>query len=395
MGRLNPQKLDAIANWMRDNADKGRIAGSSILLLQDGAPRLFHAAGQRSISRQLPYETGTLTRIYSMTKPVTTVVALQLVSEGRMDLRQPVSDVLPEFSDCRALRPDATSVEQTEPAPCPTLFQLLVHTSGMTYNFNPGLLAAHYLDQGISFEPENGALRAMVRRVAGMPLAFQPGTRWEYSVGLDVMGAVIEEVTGQSLDRVFRERVFDPLGMDDTFFIVPEDRLADMADCYTCTAEDPLKLFDAGQTSVFGPNPERTFSGGGGLVSTLEDYGRFAEALRRNGQFDGGTLLSETVVAGMKRNRLGVEISEMGPTSFAEMPMTGLGFGLGGAVVVSPDRLDWASSAGDFGWGGIAGTYFWIDPVHQITCVFFTQIIPSGCHPLRPELKALVHAALE
>lgn len=393
MQTLDPEKCAPIRDWMRSNHERGRIAGSSILLAQNGRILMQHAEGKMSLARDLPYKIDTLTRIYSMTKPVTSVVFVQLVQEGLLSLKQPVSDFLPEFSQFHALINGAERIDQTEPAPAPTLFQLMVHTSGLTYGFNTGLLADHYRDHHIHFEPESGGLQATVKRVAQQPLAFQPGTRWEYSVGIDILGAVIERVTGKPLDKVFQERIFDPLGMQDTFFTVPESRLPELADCYVFEPDDPLKLFDLGEKSVFGPRKDRTFAGGGGLVSTLHDYFRFAEMLRLAGSIEGVEILPTSTVQKMKRNHLGCEIAEMGPTSFAEMPMGGVGFGLGGAVVLDPKRSGMAGSVGDFGWGGMAGTYFWIDPVTQVTCIFFTQLIPSGAHPLRSELKALVHSA--
>ncbi len=394
MQKLDRNKLDPIKQWMRSNTNQGRVAGSSILIAQSGQIAMLHADGKRSLARNLPLKIDTLTRIYSMTKPVTAIAVMQLVNQGVLALEQPVSDVLAEFSSCEALVKDATSVDQTEPAPPPTLLQLLLHSSGLTYGFNEGLLPDHYRDNGISFEPESGGLRSMAKRVATQPFAFQPGTRWEYSIGMDVLGAVIECVTGQPLDQVFQERIFDPLNMKHTYFTVPDSRLAELADCYAFSEEDPLRLFDSGQDSIFGLRDNRMLAGGGGLVSTLRDYFRFAEMLRLDGSLDGTEILPTRLVQSMKQNQLNCEIADMGPTSFAEMPMAGVGFGLGGAVVLEPKRSGMAGNVGDFGWGGMAGTYFWIDPVTQVTCIFFTQLIPSSAHPLRSELKALVHNAL-
>lgn len=399
MQRIDPDRLTPITDWMRRNdgqADpaKRRIAGSSILLAQAGQILLHKASGKRSLARDLPYQLDTLTRIYSMTKPVTSVVLMQLVTEGAVSLDQPVSDFLPEFSSPNALINGATDVSQTAPCPPPTLRQLMLHISGLTYGFNSGLLPSHYAAEGINFEPASGPLRQMVRRVADTPLAFAPGTGWEYSIGIDIIGAVIEVVTGQSLDVVFQSRIFDPLGMTDTGFVVPQDQLPRLADCYHVTETDPLALFDATPSSAFAPRVNRMLAGGGGLVSTLTDYFRFAEMLRLDGTLDGVQILPGAVMRDMKRNHLPGQIADMGPTSFAEMPMTGVGFGLGGAVILSPEATGMAGSIGDFGWGGLAGTYFWVDPVTQITCIYFTQLIPSGAYPLRAELKSLVHAAL-
>lgn len=391
---MDPARLARIADWMASYRERRRYAGSSVLIRRRGEEAYFAADGHRSIEKNLAYERDTITRIYSMTKIVTSVVVGQLLERGELYLDTPVSAFIPAFKDMRALVPGATSGDQLEPAPVPTLHQLLTHTSGMTYSFNPGLAAQLYAEEKVDFGPRVRSLASMCDKAAAMPLSFQPGTRWEYSVGIDIIGRVLEVVTGQSLDRVFAERIFEPLGMKDTFFGVPEDRIDRYADCYTLTEENSLKRLDAAEDSAFLARNVTCFSGGGGLCSTIDDYMAFGEMIRNGGLHGKARLIGPRTLAFMRRNQLSGDIASMGAETFSEMPMTGMGFGIGGGVVLDPGRARSPGSVGDFGWGGMASTYFWTDPVEDMSVVFFTQLVPSSSYPSRAELKALVHGAL-
>ncbi len=393
-----PERLNRIDTWMQRYIDDGKFAGSSVLVARHGEIVHLATCGQRSIERGQSFDIDTIVRIYSMTKPITSVVAMMLVEKGEFNLDAPVDRFLPEFRNCSALIDGATDIDQYEPAPSPTIHQLLTHTSGMTYDFNEGVLANAYAAQAMNFSSRTGAVQGNLAdktvALAAMPLAFQPGSRWEYSVGIDVIGRVIEVVTGKSLAQVFQEEVFDPLGMVDTGFAVPTQLINRFASCYSYTPANTLQLTDDAETSEFLAGQITTWSGGGGLVSTLADYFRFTEMLRCGGALDGVRLLSPRTLDFMRRNHLKGDIASMGPKSFAEMPMEGMGFGLGGSVVLDPARQRTPGSVGDFSWGGMASTLFWCDPVEQITTIFFTQLIPSNIYPNRAELKALVHAAL-
>ena len=391
---FDPKRLLRIDDWMQRCIDGGRFTGSSVLIARDGEIAHLGCAGLASVERNLPYQRDTIVRIYSMTKMIVSTGFMQLFEKGMIHLDTPVSDLLPEFSNCHALTPGATSVDQTEPVAAPTLHDLLTHTSGLTYGFNPGILAEHYAAHGLDFGPDSGGLEAACKRVASAPLAFRPGTSWNYSVGIDVIGRVIEVLDGRALDVYLREEIFEPLGMVDTGFDLPHDKIDRFADCYTKTDEDSRLCTDKAASSTYLSGQVETFSGGGGLLSTLDDYFRFGEMIRQGGRVGNDHLLSPRTIAYMRRNHLPGEISSMGPSSFAEMPMDGLGFGIGGGVVLDPARTRMAGSVGDFGWGGMASTYFWSDPVERLTGIYFTQLIPSSSYPNRAELKALVHGAL-
>ena len=391
---FDQERLKRVDDWMQRCIEDGRYTGSSALIARNGEIAHLSCAGLSSPERDLPYARDTIARIKSMTKMVTTVGFMMLVERGLIHLDAPLSAILPGFENCHALVAGAERADQVEPVDCPTLHHLLTHTSGMTYGFNPGVLAQHYADIDLDFGPATGGTAAVCRRVAEQPLAFRPGSSWEYSIGIDVLGHVIEVIDGRPLDQYLWQEIFEPLGMVDTDFEVPLNKVERFADCFVKMPDNPLADFDKVVDSPYLASGPRTFSGGGGLVSTLDDYFKFGEMVRQHGRFDDGDLLSPSTFAFMRRNHLKGEISSMGPSSFAEMPMDGMGFGLGGAVVLDPARCRMPGSVGDFGWGGLASTYFWTDPEKQLTVVYFAQLIPSSSYPNRAELKALVHAAL-
>lgn len=397
---FDTNKLGRIGDWMQTYVDRKRFAGCSVLVAQGGQEVYFDAKGTRDIETGQPFTRDTIARIYSMTKPVTSVAIMMLAERGLFHLDAPVSDFIPAFANMRCLIDGATGPDQTEPCQTPTLHQLLTHTSGLSYPFNPGITAKAMDEADILFRADQGSLAQMTDRLAALPLSFHPGTRWEYSVGIDVLGRVIEVVSGKSLEAFLVDEILGPLGMDETRFSVPtggQDRFASLytplaGSAYGMNAAKPdtpvLRCVDKPENSPF-LNAEM-HSGGGGLVGTIDDYLKFTEMLRTGG----AGLLSPKTLDFMMRNHLPGDIASMGPASFAEQPMEGMGFGLGGAVVLNPGRVRVPSSLGDFSWGGMASTFFWIDPVLDLSVVFFTQLAPSSSYPARPQLKALIHGAM-
>ncbi|MEP1765156.1 MAG: serine hydrolase domain-containing protein [Sulfitobacter sp.] len=393
-------RLNRIGDWMQTYIDARRFAGASVLVAQGGREVYYNDCGLRDIETGAAFHRDTVARIYSMTKPVTSVAIMMLAERGLFHLDAPLSDFIPAFSDMQCLRDGATSIDQTVPCATPTLHQLLTHTSGLSYGFNVGLLGEAMAEQKIQFHGNACSLAEMCDRTAALPLAFAPGKRWEYSVGIDVLGRVVEIVSGKTLEQFFVDEIFAPLGMDETRFSVVETAKDRFAACYTPlagdafsvgkveTARDTLRLIDGSDKSPFlEPQIE---SGGGGLVGTIDDYLKFCEMMRTGG----AGLIGPQTLAFMMRNHLGCEIADMGPSSFAEQPMEGMGFGLGGAVVLDPGRARAPGSVGDYSWGGMASTFFWIDPVLDLSVVFFTQLIPSSSYPARPQLKSLVLGAM-
>ena len=400
---FDPARLERINAWMDRYVEDRRFAGSSVLIARGGEEVWFNAAGLRSVENDLPFERDTVARIYSMTKPITSAAIMMLVELGLFHLDAPVSDFIPAFRDMRALVPGATRIDQTEPARVPTLHQLMTHTSGMTYAFNPGLAAKEMEQHRIDFHGLT-PLAEMADRAAALPLAFQPGSRWEYSVGIDILGRVVEVVSGLSLGEFLKTHIFEPLEMTETSFIVRPDQVDRFASLYTPLSGSPialnekksggdtLRLADEAGSSAF--EKPACESGGGGLVGTIDDYMKFVEMLRRGGTAGDTRLIGPKTLAFMMRNHLPGDIASMGPKSFAEQPMEGMGFGLGGSVVLDPGRVRVPGSVGDFSWGGMASTMFWLDRELDMSVVFFTQLSPSSSYPCRAELKALVHQAL-
>ena len=400
---FDPARLDRIADWMQGYVDERKFPGCSVLIEGQGTERYFHATGARDIETGAPFLRDTIVRLYSMTKPVTSAIFMMLVEEGKVHLEARLSDYVPAFADLHALVPGATSIDQTEPAQAPTMQNLLTHTSGLTYAFNPGPVPKAMEEAEVFFAPAQGTLAAMTDKLASLPLAFQPGTRWEYSVGIDVIGRVIEVIEGKPLDQVFRERILVPLDMVDTHFAFQDATLERCAHLYTPLAGNAMGLNDAvrgSDTLRLADDVENSqlcrttlFSGGGGLVGTIDDYMAFCRFLQ-SGQAGDMRLLAPSTLRFMQSNHLGCEIAAMGPQSFAEQPMRGMGFGIGGAVVLDAGRAGTPGHMGDYSWGGMASTFFWIDPVADLSVVFLTQLSPSSSYPGRPQLKALVHGAL-
>lgn len=376
--------------------DDGRLPGWLMLVSRRGEIAHLSAYGARDMASGAPVETGTLFRIYSMTKPVTSVAAMMLFEEGAFELTDPVSRFIPSFAEMRVYEQGPAAKPVTRPATEPVrIWHLLTHTAGMVYGFqHVSVVDEIYRSSGFDRGTPRGlGLAEAVDRMAELPLLFEPGTEWNYSVATDVLGRVIEVASGRSLDRFFAERIFEPLGMTDTAFSVGEEDLDRLATLYIPNREGlavPLNVRDAAQREP------RLLSGGGGLVSSAADYHRFTQMLLRGGELDGVRLLGPRTVAYMTRNHLpgGADLEDFGRPVYSEVSHGGMGFGLGFSVVQNPARARTLVSTGEFSWGGAASTFFWVDPVEQVTAVFLTQLLPSGTHPIRSRLRQLVGQAL-
>lgn len=400
MSRFDTDRLNRIKGWMQGYVDARRYPGASVLVAQGGQEVFYHDCGLRDVAGGLPWQRDTVARIYSMTKPITSAALMLLVERGQIHLDQSIAKYIPGFKDARCLVPGAVDLSQTEPCMPPTLHQLLTHTSGVSYSFNPGVVPVAMHENKLDFGPGQKTLEEMAEHHSKLPLAFRPGTQWEYSVGIDLIGRVIEVVSGKTLGAFFEEEILGPLGMDETRFNVP-DGVGDRFAClYTPLAGDSFDLNakeksseTLRQTDDAENSPylnTKMQSGGGGLVGTIDDYLKFTEMLRSGGK----GILSPHTLRFMMNNHLAGDIASMGPQSFAEQPMDGMGFGIGGAVVLDPSRARVPGSVGDFSWGGMASTFFWVDPVHDLSVIFFTQLAPSSSYPSRSQLKALIHGAL-
>jgi len=383
--------------------DDGRLNGWLLAISRHG--KIVHVShyGHRDKEAGLEVTPDTLWRIYSMTKPVTSVAAMMLYEEGRFELTDPVSKFIPAFKDMRVFTGGSDQRPVTVPATEPVrVHHLLTHTSGLTYGFHRvHPVDAMYRAAGFELgDPPNVTLAEACDIWASMPLLFQPGAEWNYSVGTDVLGRVVEVASGQSLDEFFAQRILEPLGMTDTSFGAKPDDLPRLAALYGRGALDGKAARMDGLGAAARKKPVM-LSGGGGLVSTAGDYHRFMQMLLPTedspaGELDGVRLLSPRTVAYMGRNHLpgNQDLATFGRPLNAESPQVGTGFGLGFAVVIDPPRLKVVCSEGELSWGGAASTAFWLDPAEELTVSFFTQLIPSSAHPIRPQLRQLVYQAL-
>jgi CubicO group peptidase (beta-lactamase class C family) len=319
-----------------------------------------------------------------------------LWEEGAFELKDPVARFIPAFEDVRVYVRGSAQKPLTAPAAEPVrLWHLLTHTSGLTYGFHH----AHPVDEmyrAAGFEwstPAGPDLAACCEAWARMPLLFEPGTEWNYSVASDVLGRVVEVVSGQSLDAFFAERIFAPLGMRETGFHVAEADAGRLAALYTPDPSTGRAVRNDGMGTA-ALRPPDALCGGGGLVSTAADYHRFTQMLLGEGELDGVRLLGPRTVRYMASNHLPSDLEEFGRPLFAETTFEGVGFGLGFSVVVDPVLGRYPSSPGEFAWGGAASTAFWVDPLEELTVLFFTQLLPSSTYSIRPQLHQLVHQAL-
>ena len=398
---FDPDRLQRIDEHFARYVADGRLPGWLLTVSRHG--RLVHVArcGSRDLEAGLPVTDDTLWRIYSMTKPVTSVAIMMLYEEGRLALTDPVSRFIPSFADVRVytggsdLRP--VTVPATEPV---RIWHLLTHTAGLTYGFHRNHPCdALYRAAGFDIGLKPVTLAEACDVWARLPLLFQPGTDWNYSVATDVLGRVVEVASGQPLDEFFAQRIFGPLGMTDTGFYAPADDLGRLAALYGLGPDRKAVRLDAlGEDAR---KPPVLLSGGGGLVSTAADYHRFTQMLLHRqdspaGVLDGARLLSPRTAAYMGRNHLpgGLDLEQFGRPLSAETPFRGIGFGLGFAVVLDPVPGKVVCSPGELSWGGMASTAFWIDAAEELTVSFFTQLVPSSAHPLRPQLRQLVYQSL-
>src|SRR4051794_29305048 len=387
---FDASRLERIDRHFAHYVDDGRLASWLAVVARDGRVAHVASAGPASVD--------TVWRIYSMTKPVTSVAAMMLWEEGAFELTDPVSRWIPSFADVRVWDGGSSQRPVTVPATEPVrMWHLLTHTAGLTYGFH----YAHPVDaiyRAAGFEwgtPRGVDLEGCCDAWASLPLLFQPGAEWNYSVATDVLGRVVEVVSGMSLDAFFRERIFEPLGMGETGFYVDEADAERLAMLYL---PDPETRLATPEPRMAGAalRPPDCLSGGGGLVSTANDYHRFTQMLLGGGELDGVRLLAPRTVRYMTSNHLpgGVDLEAFGRPLFAETTFHGIGFGLGFSVVDDPVANRVPSSPGEYAWGGAASTAFWVDPAERVTALFFTQLLPSSTHPIRTQLRQLVYQAL-
>ncbi len=393
-GPINSAALQKLDDLVARDTAAGRLPGAVMLLWRDG--RVVHdkVIGQRDPQTQAPMAADSIFRIYSMTKPIVSVGLMMLVEDGKVQLREPVARYLPEFKDVQLAveKKDAAGnpVIERVPSPrAPTVQDLLRHTSGLTYGvFGKSLVKTEYLKAGV--EGSTHSNTDFSKKIATMPLAYVPGTVWEYSRSTDVLGALIERVSGQTLGVYLQQRILGPLGMKDSGFSVPADKLNRLAEPFKLDPDtkQAVTLLDATKPPVYE-------SGGGGMVSTAPDYLRFCRMVLNGGELDGVRILSPKTVELMASDHLGADMiraSRAPGASTGYGPGPGVGFGLGFSVRIAAGEALTPGSVGEIGWGGLGGTYFWIDPREKLIAIWMMQA-PGQREHYRGVFKNMVYGA--
>jgi CubicO group peptidase (beta-lactamase class C family) len=396
---LSSERLQRIANVIQKSVDEGRIAGGVALVARHGKIAYLKAVGMDDREAKKPMRTDNIFRICSMTKPITSVAVMMLYEEGRFTLNQPVSDFIPEFKNLKVLDPpypqDKTSppgalVDAKRPI---TIRHLLTHTSGLTYHWNPRLGKVYTeAKMGHGLLQQEGTIGEAVRRLAAQPLLFQPGDAWEYSLADDVLGYLVEVVSGMPLDKFFEERIFKPLGMKDTGYYFSEEKASRLARAYTFYTDKGLQPIADGQVVQEGQltysadypyrGPRTYFSGGGGLSSTAEDYYRFCQMMLNRGQLGGVRILSRKSVELISQNHVQGKLDDMG-------------YGLGFGVTSEPRFLTELGSVGSYYWGGFYYTAFVIDPKEDLIAIFMGQLHPTGGLNLDDKVIRMAYQAIQ
>ena len=400
-----PDRLDRIAGHLRTNyVEPGKIAGCQTLVARHGQVAYVSSLGDMDRERNRAMSDDTIFRIFSMTKPITSIALMTLYEQGYFQLNDPVHRVIPEWRDMRVYVSGEGEHMQTRPPARPMTFRhILSHQSGLSYG--GGL--AQLVGAQVALHPADAAyvsvgaqrnrgetLRTFIEKLANVPLRFDPGDRWMYSYSTDVCGYLVEAISGKPFDEYLQEVIFEPLGMVDTGFFVPPEKASRLAANYRRAADKSLRLIDDPEVSTYLERPA-FFSGGGGLTSTIADYFRVTEMLRRGGELDGARIIGSRTLRVMTKNHLtgGRDLTGMAVGAFSETAYEGVGFGLGFAMTLDAVAAG-SIAAGDFYWGGAASTIFWVDPNEDLVVIFMTQLMPSATFNFRGQLKSIVYSSI-
>lgn len=394
---ISGERLDRIGEHLRSRyVEPGKIPGCLTLVARGGEICYLKGEGMMDLERDKPMRDDAIFRIYSMSKPITSIALMMLHEKGAFSMSDPVRRFIPNWKDLQIYKAGTWPLMQTVPATSEmTVRDLFMHTSGLTYGFLRGTnVDRAYRQLEVQHIRPGYTLQNMVDELAGLPLEFNPGEEWNYSVATDVLGYLVEVLSGQSLAEYFQEHIFAPLGMVDTTFEIADDKVDRFSACYSRDLQKNLVLQDDPQNSEY---RDRSFySGGGGLISTIGDYYRFCQMLMNGGELNGHRILGPRTVEFMTQNHLpgGVDMSEFARGSFSETAYEGIGFGLGFAQRVDAVKGGNMGSIGEYFWGGMASTIFWNDPAEDLSVIFMTQLIPSGTFNFRGQLQSIIYSAL-
>ena len=380
---LLSDRLNRIKPVMQSYVDEDKLPGLITLVARRGKVVHFEKYGMMDIDK--PMQFNTIFRIASMTKPITSVAVMMLYEEGHFQLDDPVAKFIPEFKDLKVFSSkDQNGIQLVDQKKQITIRDLLTHTSGLTYGyFGNTPVDSIYMTANL-FE---GTLKDMIQKLAEIPLKYQPGTKWNYSVSTDVLGYLVEVISGKPFDKFLEERIFIPLNMKDTDFYVSEEKINRFAALYGLTENNGIKVIDKPETSAMS-KPTKFYSGGGGLVSTASDYMIFAQMLLNKGEFNGLRLLGSKTVDFMTKNHIPDEVLPIAQW------LPGMGFGLGFSVMIDNPKSHIMGSVGEFEWFGVYNTFFWIDPEEELILILMTQFSPVLNYPIHREFKVLTYQAI-
>ncbi len=387
---LSAERLDRVTELTQRYVDAGRIAGAITMVSRHGKLVHYEAVGNRGIDKAEPLQKDDLFRIYSMSKPITAVAIMQLYEQGKFQLTDPISKFVPELAELSVLGAQGELTPANKPI---TMQQLLTHTAGFSYGFDPSDPVDQLYRKASGFEAKN--LDEFAASLGKLPLKYQPGTQWHYSVAVDITGLIVQRISGQRFDEYLQEHIFAPLGMVDTFFSVPDDKMDRFLPNHAWNPK-ANKLITLGPDSVSRFRNATLFSGGGGLVSTATDYLRFSEMLRGGGELDGNRIIGRNTLNYMTTNHLPASVAGGGTGESPNLvgtQLNGFGFGLGFGLMTDPAAAGVIGSKGEFYWGGAAGTVFWVDPKEDLVVIAMIQLMGSPW-PLRSDLKVAVHQAI-
>jgi len=393
---FDERRLERITDHLTDRYIRpGKLAGCQALVSRLGRIAYFRSFGCADLERSVPVRDDTVWRIYSMTKPITSVALMSLYERGLFQLSDPVHRYIPEWRGMRVCEVTTAGTRLVDADRPVSVRDLLSHTSGLTYGGDPEHHPVDRLYTEAGLRDADVGLEEHARRLGGLPLKFQPGTRWHYSFATDVCGRLVEVISGRKFGDYLRETIFEPLGMADTGFVVPAGARDRFAANYRRDEGGSLEVIDDPAGSPY-LAPRAMQSGGGGLVSTTPDYLRFCEMLRRGGELGGHRVLGSRTLRYMTVNHLpgGASMADLALGQFGETGFAGVGFGLGFAITLDPVAAEAISSSGEYYWGGAASTIFWLDPVEDLIVIFMTQFMPSGTFNFRGQLRQLVLQAI-
>jgi len=383
---ISGARLYKIDHLTRRYIEEGKLAGTITLVARKGKIVHLQSQGKMDIEADKAMTEDAIFRIFSMTKPITSTALMMLYEDGNFQLGDPVSKYIPKFKNLKVYDGTPTQREMT-------IRDLLTHTAGLTYGFmHANSVDEMYRDQAVE---KSDDLEQMVDKLSELPLLFTPGSRWNYSVATDVCGYLVQKISDIPFNVFLREQILDPLGMDDTDFYVPEDKSHRLTSNYEITKDKGMRLIDPSETSHYLKKPG-LYSGGGGLLSTVQDYFKFGQMLLNGGKYEGVHILGRKTVDLMTRNHLpgNVDLTAMVQTTFAETAFDGVGYGLGVSVMLDPAKAQILGSKGEFSWGGMASTFFFADPSEELLVILLTQLVPSTAYPIRRELRVTAYQSL-